>query len=127
MEIDAASVDTNHAERDKHLREEDFLDVKRCPRAVFRSTKYMGTAEKGTLEGVLTLHGVSTPIRLTIRKVGEGTDPWGGIVQALSRRLPCPAATSASITIWGRRARPWRWSLGSKVCAINAGAGQRDC
>jgi polyisoprenoid-binding protein YceI len=78
IEIDTASVDTNHAERDKHLREEDFLDVKRYPRAVFESTKYTGTAEEGTLEGVLTLHGVSKPISLAVKKIGEGPDPWGG-------------------------------------------------
>lgn len=78
IEIDTASVDTNHAERDKHLREEDFLDVKQYPQAVFKSTKYNGTAEEGTLEGILTLHGVSKPISLTIKKIGEGPDPWGG-------------------------------------------------
>lgn len=76
--IDTASVDTNHAERDKHLREEDFLDVKRYPRAFFKSTKYTGTAQEGTLDGVLTLHGVAKPIRLAIKKIGEGPDPWGG-------------------------------------------------
>lgn len=78
VEIDTTSVDTNHAERDKHLREKDFLDVKRYPRAVFESTQYTGTAEQGTLEGVLTLHGVSKPITLNIEKIGEGPDPWGG-------------------------------------------------
>jgi len=36
--IDTASVDTNHAERDKHLREEDFLYVKEYPEARFVST-----------------------------------------------------------------------------------------
>src|SRR5690606_3402287 len=29
--IDTASVDSNHAERDKHLRNEDFLNVKKFP------------------------------------------------------------------------------------------------
>ncbi len=78
LEIDTASVDTNHAERDKHLRGEDFLDVEKYPKATFKTTKYTGDAEKGTLEGVLTLHGVEKPISIDIKKMGEGPDPWGG-------------------------------------------------
>ena len=78
LEIDTASVDTNHAERDKHLRNDDFLDVEKYPKATFKSTKYTGSTESGTLEGVLTLHGVSKPITILVQKLGEGKDPWGG-------------------------------------------------
>ena len=78
VSIDPASVDTNHAERDKHLRNPDFLDVKKYPSAGFESTKYTGDAESGTLEGMLTLHGVTKPISIDLRKIGEGKDPWGG-------------------------------------------------
>lgn len=78
LEIDTASVDTNHAERDKHLRGEDFLDVEKYPKATFKTTQYNGDAEEGTLEGVLTLHGVEKPISIDIKKMGEGPDPWGG-------------------------------------------------
>lgn len=78
VEIDTASVDTNHAERDKHLREEDFLDVDSYPKAVFKSTQYVGDADQGTLKGMLTLHGVTRPITIELKKVGEGKDPWGG-------------------------------------------------
>lgn len=78
LEIDTASVDTNHAERDKHLRGEDFLDVEKYPKATFKTTQYNGDAEGGTLEGVLTLHGVEKPISIDIKKMGEGPDPWGG-------------------------------------------------
>lgn len=78
VEIDTYSVDTNHAERDKHLRSEDFLDIKKYPTATFKSTKYTGSAEKGVMEGVLTLHGVSKTVRIDIKKLGEGADPWKG-------------------------------------------------
>ena len=78
VEIKTASIDSNHAERDKHLREEDFLDVKRYPTATFRSVRYTGTAEQGELEGELFLHGVRKPITLQVKKLGEGKDPWGG-------------------------------------------------
>jgi polyisoprenoid-binding protein YceI/cytochrome b561 len=76
LEIDTYSVDTNHAERDKHLRSEDFLDIKKFPTATFKSTKYRGDAEAGVMEGILTMHGVSKPIKIDIKKVGEGQDPW---------------------------------------------------
>lgn len=78
VEVDTASIDSNWAERDKHLRGEDFLDVANYPRAVFRSTKYSGDASGGTLEGELTLHGVTRPITLAVTAIGEGPDPWGG-------------------------------------------------
>ena len=78
VSIDPASVDTNHAERDKHLRNPDFLDVEKYPDAGFESTKYTGDAESGILEGMLTLHGVTKPISIELRKIGEGKDPWGG-------------------------------------------------
>jgi polyisoprenoid-binding protein YceI len=76
--IDTASVDTNWAERDKHLRGEEFLAVDEFPQASFKSTKYTGDATGGRLEGELTLHGVTKPITIDVKAVGEGDDPWGG-------------------------------------------------
>jgi polyisoprenoid-binding protein YceI len=78
VRIDPASVDTNHAKRDKHLRSEDFLHVDEYPDASFTSTGYSGSAEAGTLKGELTLHGVTRPITIAMKKLGEGKDPWGG-------------------------------------------------
>ena len=76
--IQTASLDSNHAERDKHLREADFLDVEKYPEATFKSTSYDGDASAGKLDGILTLHGVSKPITIDIEFIGEGDDPWGG-------------------------------------------------
>ncbi len=78
VEIDTASVDTGHAERDKHLRSADFLDVDEYPTATFVSTGYEGDDQGGTMTGDLTLHGVTKPIAIAVTKVGEGKDPWGG-------------------------------------------------
>ena len=78
VEIDTASVDTNHAERDKHLRSADFLSVDEFPTATFVSTGYEGDAEGGVMKGDLTLHGVTQPIAIAVKMVGEGKDPWGG-------------------------------------------------
>ena len=79
VEIDTASVDSNHAERDKHLRGDDFLDVEKYPKAQFVSTAFSenddGTA---VLKGDLTLHGVTKPVTIDVEHIGHGEDPWGG-------------------------------------------------
>jgi polyisoprenoid-binding protein YceI len=77
--IQTASIDSNHAERDKHLRGTDFLDVDKHPEARFVSTSYKETGlNKAVLEGDLTLHGVTKPVTIDVTKVGSGPDPWGG-------------------------------------------------
>lgn len=78
LDIDPASIDTNHAERDKHLRSDDFLDVQKHPEASFKSTSFVANEAGGALSGQLTLHGVSKDITIDIEKTGEGKDPWGG-------------------------------------------------
>ena len=77
--IKTASVDTNHAERDKHLRSDDFLDVGKFPQARFVSTKFEDKGDgKAVLSGDFTLHGVTKPIVIEVQHVGQGDDPWGG-------------------------------------------------
>ena len=79
VNIDPASVDSNHAERDKHLRNEDFLHVDEFPQARFVSTSYEPTGETtGRLHGELTLRGVTRPITIDVTEIGAGNDPWGG-------------------------------------------------
>ncbi len=77
--INTASIDSNHAERDKHLKGDEFLDVSQFPTSHFVSTKYESTGEdKGILTGKFTLHGVTKTISFPITRIGEGNDPWGG-------------------------------------------------
>lgn len=77
--IRTASIDSNHAERDEHLRGEDFLHVEEFPEATFTSTGYRPNGDgTGTLDGELTLHGVTRPVRIAVEEIGAGTDPWGG-------------------------------------------------
>ncbi len=79
VNIATNSIDSNHAERDKHLRSDDFLNVKEFPKAVFKSTSYQATsATTGIMKGTFTLHGKTMPLSLEITKIGEGKDPWGG-------------------------------------------------
>ena len=76
--INTASIDSNHAERDKHLRDKDFLDVSRYPTATFKSTSYQSGIGGDVLKGELTLHGITKPITLQVERMGNGPDPWGG-------------------------------------------------
>ena len=80
VNIDTASLDSNHAERDKHLRGGDFLNVSKYPQASFKSTtiKFDQDGEEATVTGEFTLHGVTKTISFEIDKIGEGQDPWGG-------------------------------------------------
>jgi polyisoprenoid-binding protein YceI len=78
--IDAASINTNQAKRDEHLRSKDFFDVKQYPKITFAShgTASVGADKKsGKLNGALTIHGVTKPVVLDVAFLGEGTDPWG--------------------------------------------------
>jgi len=77
--IDASSIDSNHAERDKHVRSADFLDASKFKNATFTSTKVEDKGEgKLAITGDFTLHGVTKSIIIDAVKVGEGDDPWGG-------------------------------------------------
>ncbi|MFO6423398.1 YceI family protein [Motilimonas sp. KMU-193] len=77
--IDTKSVNSNHAERDKHIRTKDFLEVDKYPEAKFVSTKFETTdGQTGQLHGQFTLRGVTKDIVIDVTKVGEGQDPWGG-------------------------------------------------
>jgi len=81
IEVNTASVDTNHAERDKHLRNEEFLDVKKYPQAKFESIIFKEEGMSATLTGKLQLHGVTRNIEVYVQRLGAGDDPWGGYRQ----------------------------------------------
>lgn len=77
--IRTASVDSNHAERDKHLRGSDFLNTGKHPEASFVSTGVTSTGEGSfDISGNLTLNGVTRPVTIAAKLLGEGADPWGG-------------------------------------------------
>ncbi|MGB7386364.1 YceI family protein [Pseudomonas neustonica] len=79
VSINTDSVDSNHAERDKHLRSDDFLNVAEHPTATFESTGVEMTGDDtANVTGNLTLNGVTKPVVLDAKFIGEGDDPWGG-------------------------------------------------
>lgn len=85
VEVETSSVNSNHAERDKHLRSKDFLDVSTYPKAMFVSTSIKPKADgKAMVQGKMTLHGVTKDVSFEASHVGGGKDPWGGFRQGFS-------------------------------------------
>ena len=79
VDIDVASIDSNHAERDKHLRGDEFLHVDKFPKAKFVSTSFKENSDgTAVLKGDFTLHGVTRPVTINVEHIGHGPDPWGG-------------------------------------------------
>jgi polyisoprenoid-binding protein YceI len=77
--IETNSIDSNHAERDKHLKGADFLNVEEFPQAVFKSTGFdVKDDGNAIVTGIFMLHGVKKTISFPVEKIGEGKDPWGG-------------------------------------------------
>jgi len=76
--IQAASIDTKNANRDKHLRSPDFFDVEKYPTISFVSEKIVKSgASSFAVAGTLTMHGVSKKVTLPVTYLGEVKDPWG--------------------------------------------------
>lgn len=79
VEIDPASISTNHAERDKHLRGPDYLDAAAFPKASFESTSVTVDGDgKAKIAGKFTMHGVTKDMVINAERIGGGPDPWGG-------------------------------------------------
>jgi polyisoprenoid-binding protein YceI len=72
--VQMASVDTNSADRDTHVKSADFFDVDNHPVMTFTSSK----VTDHSLEGLLTIKGVSRPVTFDLDFGGVSADPWGG-------------------------------------------------
>ena len=78
--IQATSINTRVAPRDKHLRSADFFDVGKYPTIAFTSTQVTEATEMSAkLHGLLMIHGVQKPVVLDLAVHGEGKDPWGNV------------------------------------------------
>ncbi|MCZ9308998.1 YceI family protein [Corynebacterium uberis] len=79
--IRTASVDTGNADRDAHVKNEDFFDVERFPEMTFSSTSFdidtTGNAASGTVTGDLTIKGTTRPVTLDVEVFGVEEDPFG--------------------------------------------------
>jgi polyisoprenoid-binding protein YceI len=86
FDIDVASIDTNHPQRDEHLQSTEFFDAKRFPKISFTSTSCrVADTQEGRIfyvTGDLTMHGVTQPVQLKLRMLAEGD----GVGTARDRR-----------------------------------------
>ena len=76
--ISAASIDTRNAQRDEHLRSNDFLSMQEYPRITFSSTG-VRQIDETTFEvtGDLTIKGVTNPVTVPFSFEGAAKDPFG--------------------------------------------------
>lgn len=89
--IEAASVSTGYAKRDEHLKSPDFFNAAEFPEISYKSSsvKFKGDTP-ASVEGKLTLLGVTKPVTLTIDAFKCGANP-------MNQKQECGAAASAQI------------------------------
>ena len=74
---DIESIDTNSAQRDTHLKSADFFDSSNHSQLKFEGKRYSEDGDSATLEGDLTIRGITKPIKLQVEFAGMVTDPYG--------------------------------------------------
>lgn len=78
VEVEVSSIDTGEEQRDGHLVSADFFDAESHPKITFKSTKVTPAGgDKFTVDGELTVHGVTKPVSLSATFNGLAQDPWG--------------------------------------------------
>ncbi|HET9258140.1 MAG TPA: YceI family protein [Pseudonocardiaceae bacterium] len=75
--IQATSIDTRNADRDAHLRSNDFLQMDEYPEITFASTEITQTGDVFEVTGDLTIKGVTHSITVPLSYEGSATDPFG--------------------------------------------------
>ena len=76
--IKAASVDTRNADRDAHLRSNDFFAMEEFPEITFRSTRVEQASENEYyVTGDLTIRATTKPVTVNFQLNGSAVDPWG--------------------------------------------------
>ena len=70
--IKTDSVNTNNADRDNHLKSEEFFNVAAYPVITFESNSL-----NDEITGNLTINGITKPVTLDVEFGGINVDPWG--------------------------------------------------
>jgi polyisoprenoid-binding protein YceI len=103
IDIDTASIDTREAQRDGHLRSDDFFNAEKFPKMTFKSKRIEGAGDKGyKLVGDLTIRDVTREVTLDVQQTGGGKDPWG------NQRLGFSAKGAINRGDWGLK---WNQAL----------------
>jgi polyisoprenoid-binding protein YceI len=75
--IDARKLWTGEPDRDAHLKSADFLDVEHHPTITFRGRgATLVGADEARFPGELTIRGVTRPVELDVRYLGQWQTPW---------------------------------------------------
>jgi polyisoprenoid-binding protein YceI len=94
--IQAASIDTRNADRDGHLRSNDFFDMEQYPQITFRSTSVEQTGDSEYhVTGDLTIKGVTKPVTVDFDYTGAAVDPFG------NHRIGLEGTTTINRKDWG--------------------------
>ena len=75
--LDVNSIDTNQVDRDNHLKSPDFFAAEQYPTIDFTGSLAKVEGSEYTLDGALTLHGITKAIVLNVDFGGTIVDPWG--------------------------------------------------
>ena len=96
LTIKAASIDTRNADRDAHLRSNDFFDMDTYPEITFVSTAVDEVdSEKYRVTGDLTIKGVTKPVSVDFEYTGTAVDPFG------NQRIGFEGKTTINRKDWG--------------------------
>ena len=84
--VDLGSIDTRQEQRDAHIRSADFFDVGNHTEMTFRSTAVRTDGADWTVEGDLTIKGITKPVELALELNGFGPDAYGGFRTGFSAK-----------------------------------------
>lgn len=74
---DINSIDTNNEQRDIHLKSEEFFHAEKYNDITFASTRYHANGNEATVQGNLTIRGITRPVTLNVEFNGVVVDPYG--------------------------------------------------
>jgi len=96
LTIQAASIDTRNADRDRHLRSNVFFDMETYPEITFVSTAVKQTDDdEFEVTGDLTIKGVTKPVTVEFEFSGAAVDPFG------NHRIGLEGKTTINRKDWG--------------------------
>jgi polyisoprenoid-binding protein YceI len=96
LTIKAASIDTRNADRDAHLRSNDFFDMENHPEIRFESTAVQQvSSDTYRVTGDLTIKGVTNPVTVDFEYTGSVVDPFG------NHRVGFEGSTTVNRKDWG--------------------------
>ena len=96
LTIQAASIDTRNADRDGHLKSNDFFDMETYPEITFASTAVEQIDDTNfRVTGDLTIKATTRPVSVDFEYAGTAVDPYG------NQRIGFEGKTTVNRKDWG--------------------------